>query len=109
MNDASMLAVVTMSGELDISRRAEMRLTFRIDGDPAGVLVDLSAVTYADSSAISELLRFRRELGLRGLPVALLIDSPQFRRLLEYAGVGDAFAVFEERAAALTYLGERQK
>jgi anti-anti-sigma factor len=105
MSDSSTLAVVTMDGELDIGRRAEIRAALAIEGKPAGVLVDFGAVTYADSSAISELLRFRGDLSRRGLPVALLIKSPQFKRLLEYAGVNDAFAVFDERAAALTYLG----
>jgi anti-anti-sigma factor len=104
-----MLAVVTMSGELDIARRPEIRQSLQVEGEPAGVLVDMAEVSYADSSAISELLRFRRELGLRGLPVALLIKSPQFRRLLEYAGVSDAFALFEERSAALTFLGNNRK
>jgi anti-anti-sigma factor len=109
MSDASMLAVVKMDGELDISRRAEIRAALAIDGQPAGVLVDFAEVTYADSSAISELLRFRADLGRRGLAVALLIKSPQFKRLLEYAGVSDAFAVFDERADALTYLGSARR
>ncbi len=101
-----MLAVVKMSGELDIARRAEIHAALQIEGEPAGVLVDFAEVTYADSSAISELLRFRAELNRRGVPVALLIETPQFRRLLEYAGVGDAFAVFGERGPALTFLCE---
>jgi anti-anti-sigma factor len=105
MSEPTTLAVVKLDGELDIARRAEMRAALAVEGEPAGVLVDFGGVTYADSSAISELLRFRGELNRRGLPVALLIKSPQFKRLLEYAGVSDAFAVFDERAAALTYLG----
>jgi len=105
MSDSTTLAVVKMDGELDIGRRAEIRAALAVDGHPSGVLVDFAAVSYADSSAISELLRFRNDLNRRGLPVALLIQSPQFKRLLEYAGVHEAFAVFDERAAALTYLG----
>jgi anti-anti-sigma factor len=104
-----MLAVVKIDGELDIGRRPEIHAALSVDGEPAGVLVDFSEVTYADSSAISELLRFRADLNRRGLPVALLIKSPQFRRLLEYAGVNDAFAVFGERADALTYLGNARR
>lgn len=105
MSDATTLTVVKMDGELDIGRRAEIRSALAIEGNPSGVLVDFAEVTYADSSAISELLRFRNELNRRGLPVALLIKSPQFKRLLEYAGVNEAFVVFDERGAALTYLG----
>ncbi len=106
MSDALTLAVVKLDGELDIARRAEIRAALVVDGEHSGVLVDFAGVTYADSSAISELLRFRGDLDRRGLPVALLITSPQFKRLLQYAGVNDAFAVFDERADALTYLGK---
>jgi hypothetical protein len=35
---------------------------------------------------------------------AILIVSPQLARLLEYAGVGEAFPLFQDRGAALTYL-----
>jgi len=105
VSDATTLTVVKMDGELDIGRRAEIRHALAVEGNPSGVLVDFGDVTYADSSAISELLRFRNDLNRRGLPVALLIKSPQFKRLLEYAGVNEAFAVFDERGAALTYLG----
>jgi anti-anti-sigma factor len=105
VSDATTLAVVKMDGELDIGRRSEIRAALAVDGDPSGVLVDFAEVSYADSSAISELLRFRNDLNRRGLPVALLIKSPQFKRLLEYAGVSEAFAIFDERGAALTYLG----
>jgi anti-anti-sigma factor len=105
VSDATTLAVVKLDGELDFGRRAEMRAALTVDGNPSGVLVDFAEVSYADSSAISELLRFRNDLSRRGLPVALFIKSPQFKRLLEYAGVNEAFEVFDERAAALTYLG----
>jgi anti-anti-sigma factor len=72
----------------------------------ASILVDLSAVTYADSSILAELLRFRADAARRKVAVALLITTRQLSRLVQYAGLGDAFAIYDDRGAALSYLSE---
>ena len=103
----SSIHVITLSGELEIGRKNEIReaLRFSAAPAPAPALVDCSGVTYADSTALAQLMRFHREADTAGVKVALLIGSRQFARLLQYAGLGDVFHVFESRAAALSYLG----
>lgn len=96
--------VLELSGELDIARRDEIRRTLVAEGPGPALLVDLSRVTYADSTTIAEMLRFRRDADRYNRRVALLIADPQFARVIQYAGLADAFAVFDSRAAALTYL-----
>ncbi len=104
MDPQSSYDVVTLAGELDVSRRPEVVAALGQASGGRGVLLDLSDVTYADSTVIAELLRFRNEANVRGRRVALLSGSPQLARLLEYAGLSKAFALFDDRGTALTYL-----
>jgi anti-anti-sigma factor len=104
MSEQSSFEVVCLTGELDISRRAELADALARARAGRAVLIDLSGVPYADSTVIAELLRFRNDAEDEGRRTALLIGNPQFARILEYAGLSDAFHVFDERGAALTYL-----
>ncbi|HTW83563.1 MAG TPA: STAS domain-containing protein [Candidatus Sulfotelmatobacter sp.] len=104
MSPQSSLTVLKLTGELDIAQREAVQAALQLDAGGGPVLIDLSEVSYADSTVISQLLRFRNEAEARGRKIALLIGSPQFRRLLQYAGLGDAFAVFDDRGRALTFL-----
>ena len=104
MNLGSSLAVIRLSGELEISRRDEIAGALVIGGAESGILLDFSDVTYADSTTLASLLRFRGEAEARQIPIAIVIGSRQFARVIEYAGLADAFKIFDARAAALTYL-----
>jgi anti-anti-sigma factor len=106
VNEQSSFRVIRLSGELDLARRDEIRAALHVEGRERAVLVDLSAVHYADSTIIAELLRFRGEAQSGGRRLAVLIGDRRFARVLEYAGLNDAFALFEDRAAALIYLSE---
>jgi anti-anti-sigma factor len=100
----SAISVIRLTGELEISRKDEISRALRIVGSEGGILVDFFDVTYADSTTLAELLRFRRDADAAGVPVAIVIGSRQFARLIQYAGLSDAFPVFDNRAAALTFL-----
>ncbi|HET9341962.1 MAG TPA: STAS domain-containing protein [Candidatus Eremiobacteraceae bacterium] len=97
-------AVVRLDGELDVSRKGELRSALQGALQARSVLLDLAGVTYADSTALVELLHFCNDLKAAHVPVALVIVAPQFARLISYAGLDQAFAVFVERDAALAYL-----
>ncbi len=101
---AQSISVIKLSGELEIGRRAEIRAALHVGGGEKAFLIDFSEVTYADSTAVAELVRFHAEAAAAGVPVAVVIGNRQFARLLQYAGLGDAFAIFDSRAAALTFL-----
>lgn len=104
MNAGSSLAVIRLSGELDIARRDEIARHLVVHGSEHGILVDLAEVTYADSTTLTQLLRFRADAERLGVPIAVVIATRQFARLIKYAGIEEAFAIFESRAAALAYL-----
>ncbi len=109
MSAQSSLQVIRLHGELDIGRRAEIARALQLDGSRNGVLLDFAEVSYADSTVIAELLRFRADARKAERPVALLIGSRQFERLLQYAGLTEAFAVFADRGAALTSLSTPER
>lgn len=98
------IAVIRLTGELDIGRRDEIAAALSLTGNEAGVLLDFSEVSYADSTTLAELLRFRDEAAAKNTPVAIVIGSKQFSRLIQYAGLAHAFRIFDNRAAALSDL-----
>jgi anti-sigma B factor antagonist len=99
-------SIIAMSGELDFLRRDEIRRLLRIPPAAGPVLIDLSEVTYADSTILAELLRFYGEAKERNVRVALVIASKQFARLVQYAGLGQAFKIFGTTEEARAYLAE---
>ncbi len=104
MTDNSSLEVVQLSGELDIDRRDAVAAALSAAVPPRPALVDLTDVTYADSTIISELLRFRARAEHGGQRIAILVGGSRVARVLEYAGLKDVFAIFEDRGSALTFL-----
>ncbi|HTJ26610.1 MAG TPA: STAS domain-containing protein [Candidatus Limnocylindria bacterium] len=99
--------VITLEGELDISCREQVAAALRVDGTGPAILLDFSRVTYADSTVISELLRFRRDAQRAQRRIALLIGNRQFARLIEYAGIAELLPVYHERETAQQALVEK--
>jgi anti-anti-sigma factor len=98
------IAVIRLTGELEIGRQDEIAQALRVGGSEPGILLDFSEVTYADSTSLATLLRFRDQAMRSNVPIAIVIGSKQFSRLIEFAGLADAFRIFDNRAAALTDL-----
>jgi anti-anti-sigma factor len=98
------IAIVRLSGELDVARKQELRDALRFEDSTRGILIDLSSVTYADSTALAELLRFSMQVQREGIRLAVLIRSPQLDLLIRYAGCEGAFKIFRSREEALAYL-----
>jgi anti-anti-sigma factor len=82
---------VALRGELDMSNAAALRASLGALAGPA--VVDLSDVTYLDSTALYELDALRRRVG----SVALVVASPNVRRTLEIVGFQKFFRVVEGR------------
>lgn len=104
MNDGVVIETIQLDGELEVGRKQEIRDAFALRGGARGVLVDLSGVTYADSTALTELLRFCMTAQRAKVPIAVVIRTRQFARLVQYAGLASAFRIFDDREEALAYL-----
>jgi anti-anti-sigma factor len=100
------IAVISLTGELEIGRTDEVSAALVVRGNESGVLLDFSDVDYADSSSLAQLLRFRDDADQKHVPVAIVIASRQFQRLVQYAGLRHAFQIFDNRADALVYLSQ---
>jgi anti-sigma B factor antagonist len=89
--------VFTLTGELDLSRTPELDEMFAswLHDEPANAIVDLSAVTFMDSTVISWLLRLRdRADQVGGLLRLVAPEGGILVRLLSLTGLDDRFAIF---------------
>lgn len=106
MNQSS-FEVIALDGELDIARRDELARVLVVTTAGPPILVDFSRVTYADSTAISQLMKFRSAAERLGRRIAVVTGDAQFERVLQYAGLTDVFATFSDRGEALSYLAKK--
>jgi anti-sigma B factor antagonist len=92
--------VVHVSGEVDVAASGAVRA--RVDGAAAGALVvDLSEVSFVDSSGLRELLRARMECERLGGRLVLACVPPVLDRLLDLTGTASMFDVEPTVEAAL--------
>lgn len=106
MNSHSTIGVIALQGELDVARKTEIHASLVVPEGARAILLDLGSVTYADSTALTELLRFKSTADSKNVPVAIVATHPQFVRLVQFAGLNETFKVFDRRGDALSYLGE---
>jgi anti-sigma B factor antagonist len=103
-NSTNGTSVVAIAGELDLSTipRMESPLFEQVRQRPA-VLVDLSGLSFIDSSGIGVLIEaFRAANGNR---MNVLVDSgTQVDRVFRIAGITEALPVFSDRDEALAAL-----
>lgn len=79
--------VIRITGELDISNIAEIeaQLISLIDGSPPPPTIDLSALSFMDSSGIAMLLRAADKIG----PLTIRDPSTIARQIIVTTGLGE--------------------
>ncbi len=94
--------VVTLEGEIDLDRAPEVRRLL-LDCTERGrdVLVDLSAISYIDSSGIASLVEALQSAGRLGIALGLVAVSPQALRVFELARLDKVFTIHENLADGL--------
>jgi anti-sigma B factor antagonist len=94
--------VVDVSGEL--SRRASSLLNplkeLLADGR-SKLILDLSALSYVDSSGLGQLISLWTSIGKRGGQLILLRPSPRVREQLEITKLDTVFTIISHEAEAL--------
>jgi anti-sigma B factor antagonist len=94
--------VVSLAGELDLYNANTIReaLLECCAEEPERLVVDMSAVTFIDSTALGVLIEARTRLpNRRGFLLAA--PGPETRRALEVSGLDRHFAVYDTAAEAL--------
>lgn len=93
--------VVALDGDVDLNRAPDVRrLLLDCVGRGLDVLVDLSGVTYIDSSGIASLVEALQEAGKRGARLGLVSVSDDARKVFELARLDKVFAIHETLDAA---------
>jgi anti-sigma B factor antagonist len=97
-------STVVITGELDLSTIGAMEAPlFEQLRQRSAVLVDLSRVTFIDSSGIGILISAARDSNGTRMNV-LIGPGTQVERVFRIAGVGEALSVFSDRDQALAAL-----
>jgi len=101
--------VVRVAGEVDMSHEEELRSELRaaVEADTNGIVIDLTACEFIDSSAIRALLLSREEKNRDPdrESLAVAASSDQILRILEVMGLDKVLAVeptVDQAAAALS-------
>jgi anti-sigma B factor antagonist len=97
--------VLSFFDELDLATKADMQTVLDDLGAQGDCLiVDLSAVTYIDSSSIGALIAFSSRLGGRGGALAIASDREDLRRIFRTRGLVDLLHFFDSRDEAAAFL-----
>jgi anti-anti-sigma factor len=101
-------AVVALDGEIDRlnARALGAAIERAVDADAVGLALDLTAITYLDSSGVHLVHALARTLGRRGQRLALV--RPRRRTpadVLELTGIGEIAPLFDDLDTALAAFG----
>jgi anti-sigma B factor antagonist len=94
--------VIALEGEIDLENASEVRKALLANlKHKKDLLIDLSAVTYIDSSGIASLVEGLQVARKQKNELSLVSVSPRALRVLELARLDKVFAIHADVAAAL--------
>jgi anti-sigma B factor antagonist len=88
-------AVLVVRGEVDLSSAPQLRqrLLGLATGGPRTVVVDLTGVSFIDSTGLGVLVSALKRLRAEGGDLRLAVDRPQIAKVLEITGLDTVFLV----------------
>ncbi|HEY0718329.1 MAG TPA: STAS domain-containing protein [Streptosporangiaceae bacterium] len=99
--------LLTVAGDLDYHTAGRLRVA--LDEVPldqaAGVIIDLSGLTYCDSTGVSVLVTAYRRARDAGRPLALVGLNPDLTRVFRVIGLDQVFATYGDVEAAVKAIG----
>lgn len=101
VTDAGAWPEATLSGQVDLSNVDGLgtRLEAAVTNRSEGLVLDLSGVTYLDSTGLRMVFRLARRLGDRQQRLRLVVPrTARVARVLDIAGVASVADVVETRA-----------
>lgn len=100
------LAVITVAGEVDIYTAPRLKecLLGLLDEGVGRVAIDLSGVSFIDSTALGVLIGGVRRVNDSGGSMALVVTGRSVRRVLSITGLDRVFAIYDTREAAVEAL-----
>jgi anti-sigma B factor antagonist len=97
-------AVISVEGEIDLATapRLKWMLVDAIEARRNQLVVDLSAVSFVDSTALSVLVGVKRRLADEGR-LAIVCARTTVLSIFEFSGMDGLFAIFQTLDEALAY------
>jgi anti-sigma B factor antagonist len=94
--------IVALSGDIDLDSSPQVRdVLLSSVGEKRGVLVEMSGVSYIDSSGIASLVEAYQSARRGSTPFALVAVSDAARRVLELARLDQVFSIHASISEAL--------
>jgi anti-sigma B factor antagonist len=105
------VGLVSVSGELDFftAPQLEVAIQSASDGQGPRLIVDLSAISFIDSTALGILLKHVTRLAARGGSLIVVSNDPRISRLLEITGLQDRIATRATLQEALDELASPEE
>lgn len=97
-------SIVSVNGEVDLHTAPRVRYAIeRASGnrDSGVVVVDMSGISFIDSTALSMFARSKDALEEQGLSLRFAAPSKAVERIFSVTGFGDYFEVFPSREEAV--------
>jgi anti-sigma B factor antagonist len=100
------VGLVTATGELDMYTADQVGVSIdeARSGGASIVVVDLSAVSFIDSTALAMLVERKKRLGADGGEVIIVADGQPVLRAFEVTGLDRVFRIYREVDEALETL-----
>ncbi|MEW6635295.1 MAG: STAS domain-containing protein [Actinomycetota bacterium] len=99
---AEAYSVVSVRGEVDLHTAPKVRDAIERAGKAAGVVVvDMSGISFMDSTALSTFMRSRDILQEKSVEMRLADPSQAVERIFSVTGFRDYFEIFPSRQDAL--------
>jgi anti-sigma B factor antagonist len=95
--------ILALSGEIDLHRSPEVKEQLRplIDAKAPRIFIDLSRVTYMDSSALAVFIEALQRVIAYGGRFGLFGLQESVRNIFEIARLDQVFQIYPDEAAAL--------
>jgi anti-sigma B factor antagonist len=89
------IPIVLVEGEIDIAVAPQLRnhLESLLDGGNASIVVDLSGVSFLDSTALGVLISTLKRCHASEGELCLVATDPQVLRVFEITGLTDVFCI----------------
>jgi anti-anti-sigma factor len=101
------VASARIVGDIDMSNAPDIggRILDAVPSEATGLVIDMSAVAYLDSSGVRMLTDLSRRLGWRAQTLSVIApDGTRTRRVLSLTGVADSLHLAESTDAALAII-----
>ncbi len=89
--------VVSLRGELDVESSQEMKNEVRkqISSEAPNVVIDLTNVSYVDSSGLGTLIALQKDARFNGGSLSIVGASQQIRRVMKMTNLDKLFELYD--------------